>query len=103
MISKEIGYRRGEGVWLDNLGVAYADLGQVERAIGYHEQALVISKEIGDRRGGGSALGNLGNAYHSLGQMDRARGVWEEALVIFEEIKSPGAAGVRQKLESLKE
>jgi len=35
-------------------------LGQVEKAIEYYEQALVISKEIGDKRGEGNRLGNLG-------------------------------------------
>ena len=52
MIAREIGDRRGEGNALGNLGIAYADLGQVEKAIGYYEQRLVIAREIGDRRGG---------------------------------------------------
>jgi len=60
VISKEIGDRRGEGNHLENLGNAYSDLGQVEKAIEYYEQALVISKEIGDKRGEGNRLGNLG-------------------------------------------
>ena len=40
-IAREIGDRRGEGNALGNLGIAYADLGQVERAIGFYEQDLV--------------------------------------------------------------
>ncbi len=32
------------------LGLAYADLGQVEKAIGYYEQALVIGQDIKDPR-----------------------------------------------------
>ena len=36
---REIGDRRGEGAALGNLGLAYADLGQVERAIDFYEQA----------------------------------------------------------------
>jgi hypothetical protein len=32
-----------------NLGKAYADLGGVRRATGYHEQNLAIAQEIGDR------------------------------------------------------
>ena len=38
-IEREIGDRQGEGAALGNLGIAYADLGQVERAIGFYEQA----------------------------------------------------------------
>ena len=36
-----------------NLGLAYYSLGQVERAIEFHTQALAIACEIGDRRGEG--------------------------------------------------
>ena len=57
--------RRGEGAALGNLGLAYADLGEVNKAIEFYKQVLVIAREIGDRRGEGSALGNLGNAYLS--------------------------------------
>ena len=46
--------------------MAYYQLGELQRAIGFHEQALVISREIGDRRGEGSDLGNLGSAYNAL-------------------------------------
>ena len=67
-------------------GVAYADLGQVERAIDSYEQALAIAREIGDRRGEGADLGNLGNAYADLGQVERAIDSYEQALAIAREI-----------------
>lgn len=38
------------GVVLGNLGLAYSDLGQVEKATEYYEQALAIGKEIKDPR-----------------------------------------------------
>ena len=66
--------------------MAYIDLGEVERAIEYHEQALQISREIGDRRGEGADLGNLGNAYSALGEVERAIATFEQALEIDREI-----------------
>ena len=48
VIVREIGDRRGEGAALGNLGLAYAALGQTERAIGLLEQALRIGQEIKD-------------------------------------------------------
>jgi tetratricopeptide (TPR) repeat protein len=57
---------------LGNLGSAYSDLGEYQRAIETLEQRLVIAREIGDRRGAGTALGNLGNAYAALGDYPRA-------------------------------
>jgi tetratricopeptide (TPR) repeat protein len=74
------------GAVLGNLGNAYYALGEVERAVEYYEQALVIAKEIGDRRGEGNRLGSLGNAYYALGQVERAIEFYEQALVIAKEI-----------------
>ena len=78
--------KSAQGTHLGNLGNAYSDLGQVERAIEYHQEALKISREIGDRRGEGSDLGNLGNAYSDLGQVERAIEYYEQALAIAREI-----------------
>jgi tetratricopeptide (TPR) repeat protein len=78
--------RQDEGNRLGNLGLAYSDLGQVERAIDYHQQALEIAREIGDRRGEGARLGNLGIAYAVLGQVERAIEYYEQALEIAREI-----------------
>src|SRR5262249_9669363 len=55
--TRAIGDGRGEGNALGNLGIAYWALGQVQKAIGCHEQALVISRAIGDRRAEGQDLG----------------------------------------------
>ena len=84
--ARAMGDRWGEGVWLGNLGNAYVDLGEVRRAIEYHEQALEIAREIGDRQGEGTDLGNLGSAYENLGEVRRAIGYYEQALGIAREI-----------------
>ncbi|MEZ4673508.1 MAG: tetratricopeptide repeat protein [Caldilineaceae bacterium] len=86
--------RQGEGSWLGNLGLAYAELGQVERAIEYYEQALAISREIGHRQGEGNHLGNLGLAYADLGQVERAIKYYEQALAISREIGHRRGEGI---------
>jgi tetratricopeptide (TPR) repeat protein len=73
-------------VILGNFGLTYYYLGQMERAIEYHERALAISKDIGDRRGEGTNLGNIGNAYSDLGQVERAIEYYERALAISKDI-----------------
>ena len=85
-----------EGSQLGNLGLAYSDLGQVEKAIDHYQQALAISREIGDRRGEGNHLGNLGVAYSDLGQVEKARAMLAQSLAIFEEIQSPSAERVQE-------
>jgi tetratricopeptide (TPR) repeat protein len=71
---------------LGSLGNAYRPLGQVERAIEFYEQALVIDRKIGDRQGEARDLSNWGRAYHDLGQFKRAIRLLEEALAIDREI-----------------
>jgi len=92
--ARAMGNRRGEGVWQGNLGSAYYGLGEVRRAIEYHEQALVIAREIGDRGGEGIDLGNLGVAYAVLGEVRRAIEYYEQALVIDREIGDRGGEGI---------
>ena len=84
--AKESDDRYNEGAFLGNLGLAYRDLGQVEKAIEYHKQALEISREIGHRQGEGNHLGNLGIAYNDLGQVEKAIEYYEQALEISREI-----------------
>jgi len=93
-----LGDRSGEGVHLSNLGVVYAELGEVRRAIGLYQQALVIRREIraastersaewmAARQGEGIDFVNLGSAYWSLGEARRAIEYYEEALAIRREI-----------------
>ena len=81
--------------------MAYGELDEVLRAIGYYEQALVIDREIEDRRGEGADLANMGMAYKQLGDRNRARDLWQQTLAIFEAIEDPTAALVREWLEGL--
>jgi len=84
--ARRLKYRKGEGNALGNLGLAYANLGKIRRAIQFYEQALLIDREIGDRRGEGADLGNLGLAYADLGETNRAIQFHEQALLIDREI-----------------
>lgn len=86
--------RRLEGNALGNLGNSYADLGDIRRAIEYHEQALVIAREVFDRRGEGAALGNLGDAYADLREFNRAIECYEKRLVITRELRDRRNEGV---------
>jgi tetratricopeptide (TPR) repeat protein len=93
--AREIGDRHGEGNALGSLGAAYAALGDIRRAIEYHENYLVIAQEIGDRRGEGAALGNLGSAYLVIGDTRRAIEHNEQALTIMRAIGDRRSEGSR--------
>lgn len=87
------GDKGAQGVHLGNLGNAYSDLGQTQRAIQYYEQVLEINREMGDKRNEGNALGNLGLAYRNLGQTQRAIEYHEQALAISRQIGDKRAEG----------
>jgi tetratricopeptide (TPR) repeat protein len=59
----------------------------VEKAIEYHEKALVIAREIGDRRGEGVWLNNLGVAFKDLKNYDLALACYLLARTIRGEIR----------------
>jgi tetratricopeptide (TPR) repeat protein len=90
--------RSSEGNALNNLGLAYADLGETRRAIEFYEQQLTIVREIGDRRGEGIGLWNMSLSLDALGERERAIAQAEDALEIREQIEDPNAAKVREVL-----
>jgi hypothetical protein len=63
---REGGDRRGQGALLGGPGIAHDSLGQVERAIEYHEEAVAIAREISDRRSEGVYLGSLFERWESM-------------------------------------
>ncbi len=76
------------GPLLGTVGLAYADLGEVKKAIEYYEQVLVIAREIRAPREEGSALGNLGSAYFRLDEIEKAIESFEQALFIARKIEN---------------
>lgn len=78
--------RANEGVALGNLGTAYENLGETQRAIVFYKQALLIARELGDRRSEGIGLGNLGIAYKNLGDTQRAIQFYEQQLAIVRQV-----------------
>jgi tetratricopeptide (TPR) repeat protein len=84
--AQQSGDLQQESAALGNLGLAYRDLGQMEQAIAYHQQALAIHREIGDRQGEAHQLGNLGIAHSILGQEEAGIEYFRQALAIYREI-----------------
>lgn len=68
------------GAALNNLGLAYQDLGETEPAIEHFREALHTLEEAGDKDGIARVSGNLGDAYHDLTELDRAIEYHERAL-----------------------
>lgn len=70
---------------LNNLGNAYSDLRETEKALQTLERALSIQRQIHGREATSSmetALSNLGNVYLELGRFDQAIGCFNQSLAI---------------------
>ena len=98
----EIGDRQGEGSHLGNLGIAYGSLGQYDKAIEHHNQALAISREIETGKARATAWATSA-AYDS--QYDKAIEHYNQALAISREIGDRQGEGsrpaTRQRLRNL--
>jgi tetratricopeptide (TPR) repeat protein len=92
--ARRLNDRNSEAVTLGNLGLAYADLGELPRAIEIYEQQLTIAREIGDRSIESPSLCNLGNAYALLGELQRAIEFFEQHLAIVRELGNRRGEGM---------
>lgn len=78
------GDRAGEKDALASLGLAYARLGQTQRAIQYFLKQLEIVQELGDEEEKCGLLANLGDAFAISGNTQRAKAFYEEQLSLAE-------------------
>ncbi|HEX9989463.1 MAG TPA: tetratricopeptide repeat protein [Chloroflexia bacterium] len=87
--ARRLSRRAVEDRALNNLGMAYLDLGEPRKAIQYFEQALEITRETNHRQGEGIALGGLGIANIDLGEPRKAIQYLDRVLEISREIDDP--------------
>lgn len=74
------GDRFVEGIALGELGLAYARLQQLPKAIYYFERHLEIARELGNWQWEMEDCQNLGRARLELGENERALSIYEDAL-----------------------
>ena len=101
IIYRQIKDRNGEVISLGNIGYAYRELAQYQKAIDFFRQSLAISKQISGiactlnsistncfeaRDAEGSMLDNLGLTYQNLGQYNKAIDFHQQSLAISKEI-----------------
>lgn len=73
---------RGEAVYFINLGIAYRNLGDTNKAIECQESAIEIYKNLDDDNGVAYCYTNLGNAFQQLGMLKKAQGFHEKAIAL---------------------
>ena len=73
-----------EGAILNNIGQAWKQKGEYDKALSYYEKALAIGKKLyGDKHPDiATRYNNMGLAYDSKGEYDKAISYYEKALTI---------------------
>ncbi len=85
--------RLAAGNSYNEMGLSYLDIGKLDVAVMYFEQAVTVGRTEGSRRLEGQGLGNLGLAYSALGYVERAIDFHEEHLAIARAIGDPAEEG----------
>ncbi|GJM40278.1 MAG: hypothetical protein DHS20C20_05600 [Ardenticatenaceae bacterium] len=78
--------RRAAGNSYNTMGLSYLDIGKLDVAVMYFEQAVNVARAENIRELEGKGLGNLGLAYAALGYIERAIEFHEEHLAIAREL-----------------
>ncbi|HVG10154.1 MAG TPA: protein kinase, partial [Thermoanaerobaculia bacterium] len=104
VVQNQLGSEAGRADVLNAFGVAWRDLGEMERAGESWEQAAAIRKRIGDERGYATTLRNLASLDSVRGEHAAAERKLGEALAILERLgDGPGIADLQDEFGVLAE
>jgi CHAT domain-containing protein len=87
LLWRELGEQQWTGFALYQMGAAYSNLRQLEKAIEYFEQTLPIWRALKFRRREALTLYGLGSAHINLSRNERGIGYFTQALAIHREVK----------------
>jgi eukaryotic-like serine/threonine-protein kinase len=104
VVQNQLGSEEGRADVLNAFGVAWRELGEMERAAESYEQAAAIRKRIGDERGYATTLRNLASLDSVRGAHAAAERKLGEALAILERLgDGPGIADLQDEFGVLAE
>ena len=63
-----------------NIGEAYRSLGEPQKALEKHSEALLLKRDVGDRNGEAAALLGIARAEQKRGNLTQARQIIEQAI-----------------------
>jgi len=81
------GDERGEAIVLNNIGLAYSDLGEKQQALEYYHQSLPLSRAVGDKEVEATTLSNIGLVYDDLGEKQKALDYYNQSLPLRREVE----------------
>ena len=104
VVQNQLGSEQGRADVLNAFGVAYRDLGEMDRAAESYGQAAIVRKRIGDERGYATTLRNLANIHVVRGEYAAAQAQLTEALALLQRLgDAPGIADIYNEFGVLAE
>ncbi|CAH3036965.1 unnamed protein product [Porites lobata] len=91
--AREIGNKDSKGTAYNNLGNAYHDLGDLQKAIECFQLSLSIAEKTGNKNSEETAYNNLGDAYRRLGDLQKAIECFQLSLSIAEKTGNKNSEG----------
>lgn len=85
--AQKSGDRKKAAIAFNDLGIAYDDHGDKQKAMEYYNQALAIERELGNRADEASTLFNIGSSYGDIGEKQKALESYNQALKIEREVQ----------------
>jgi CHAT domain-containing protein/predicted DNA-binding protein YlxM (UPF0122 family) len=83
----------GQATSLFNVGSAYDDLKENNKALVYYEQALALFRAVGDNAGEAATLHRIGSIYDVLGDTQKALESYKQALPLYRSMGERGGEG----------
>ena len=80
LISRAIGNKNAEATALNNIGLVYLELGELNKASRFYNQALPLARLVGSRVLEGTILNNTGGVYSILGEKQKELELLDQAL-----------------------
>jgi CHAT domain-containing protein/predicted negative regulator of RcsB-dependent stress response len=80
LIARQFNFKKAEASILNNIGLAYFNIGQSRKALEYYEQSLLVTKELKDQNLEVTTQFNIGEAYRRMSQPQKALGYYNQTL-----------------------
>ena len=88
-LSKQLEYKYGQGLALNNLGVYYKNLGRLDEALRLFIESLKIQEDLQNQQRIAFTLSNIGNIHMIKADYDKALDFYTQALTVFKELGVP--------------
>jgi len=80
---RAVGDKAREALTVNNIGLAYDDLGETQKALDYYNQSLPLSRAVSDKATEAVILSNIGAVYDALGERQKALEYYNQSLPLF--------------------